>query len=161
MQSNQGCASALNTAGQTQAAVARAEAAWSTLQAAAEAHNIDPALLAAIGVRESGFQNVSQIGGGPGVGVFQLTVSPGSGVTFAQASNLQFAANYAAGMLATNESVLGAEFPSFTSAQLLEATAASYNIGVGGISGNPSTIDVGTAGNNYGSNVAGLTQCFK
>ncbi len=159
-QSNQ-CASALNTAGQTQAAVARAEAAWATRQAAAQAHNIDPALLAAVGVRESGFQNVTQIGGGPGVGVFQLTVAPGSGVTFAQASNLQFAANYAAGMLSANESVLGAEFPNFTSAQLLQATAASYNLGVGGISGNPATIDVGSAGNNYGSNVVGLTQCFK
>ena len=155
------CASALKTAGQNQSAIARANAAWGTLQAAAQANGINPALLAAIGVRESGFQNVWQSGNGWGAGVFQIDLSEHPNVTVAQAFNVSWAANYAAGMLAGNESVLSAEFTNFTAAQLLQATAASYNLGVGGISGNPSTIDVGTPGGNYGSNVAGLMQCFK
>jgi hypothetical protein len=54
------CAYALKTAGQNMSAVDRANAAWDTLQAAADANGIDPALLAANGVRESGFQNVSE-----------------------------------------------------------------------------------------------------
>jgi hypothetical protein len=47
---------------------------------------------------------------------------------------------------------LQSDFPRFTLDQLLQATAASYNFGTGNISGNPRTIDVGSTGNNYGSN---------
>ena len=132
------------------------------VSAAAAAHGIDPALLASIGVRESGFMNVPEVGGGRGAGVFQLTVGPGVGqVTAAQAYNLAFAANYAAEMLASNASYLSANFPNLTSAQLLQATAASYNLGVGKISGNPDTIDVGSTKGNYGSNIVAPMSCFK
>jgi uncharacterized protein YvpB len=100
------------------------------------------------------------------MGVFQLTNQPG--VTAAQAYDLTFAANYAANMLSNNENILSNEFPAFTPDQLLQATAASYNIGTDpntGISGNPNTIDVGTAPGgihgNYGSNVVGLMSCFQ
>lgn len=55
---------------------------------------------------------------------------------------------------------LAANFPNFTAAQLLQATAAAYNFGTGNISGNPSTIDVGSAGGNYGNNVVKLMDCF-
>ena len=160
------CKAALATANKSQAAVTRAENAWSVLQTAAEAHDIDPALLAAIGVRETGFMNIQEYNGGPGMGVFQLTNQPG--VTAAEAYNLTFAANYAANMLSNNENILSNEFPAFTPDQLLQATAASYNIGTDpntGISGNPNTIDVGTAPGgihgNYGSNVVGLMSCFQ
>jgi RHS repeat-associated protein len=152
------CAAALRTAGQTSAAVARANSSMSTLSQAASANGIDPALLAAIGVRETGFQNVAQVGGGGGMGVFQLTNQ--RGVSAAQAFNLSFSANYAAGMLSSNMASLSSAFPSFTSSQLLQATAASYNFGLTNISGNPNTIDVGTTGGNYGSNVVGLMSCF-
>ena len=161
MQQSQQCASALKTAGQTQAAVARAEAAWPTLSAAASANGIDPALLAAIGVRETGFQNEWQSGNGWGAGVFQIDLSKNSGVTVAQAFNVAWSANYAAGMLASNESAISSRFSNFTAAQVLQATAASYNFGVKNISGDPNTIDQGTTKNNYGSNVMGLMQCFK
>lgn len=154
------CPSALRTAGQNQAAVNRALSNWNTISAAAAANGIDPALLAAIGVRESGFRNVWQSGGGMGAGVFQIDLGANPNVTAAQAFNVPFAANYAAGMLASNSAYLGATFPNLTSAQLLQATAASYNFGVGNISGNPATIDVGSTGNNYGSNVVGLMSCF-
>ena len=63
-------------------------------------------------------------------------------------------------MLATNMATLAAKYPNLRPAQLLQATAASYNFGTGNISGNPGTIDVGTAGNNYGSNVLNLMDCF-
>jgi hypothetical protein len=54
----QGCTSALRTADQNQAAINHALSNWATISSAAAANGIDPVLLAAIGVRESGFQNV-------------------------------------------------------------------------------------------------------
>jgi hypothetical protein len=129
-----------------------------TLSQAASAKGIDPALLAAVGVRETGFQNVAQVGGGGGMGVFQLTNQ--RGVSPAQAYDLSFSANYAAGLLSSDMSALSTAFPSFTSSQLLQATAASYNFGVSNISGDPNTIDMGATGGNYGSNVVGLMSCF-
>jgi hypothetical protein len=94
------------------------------------------------------------------MGYFQLTNQPG--VTAAQAYDLTFAANYAANMLSDNMSILSNEFPAFTPDQLLQATAAAYNMsGPDQISGNPNTIDVGTTGGNYGSNVEGLMSCFQ
>jgi RHS repeat-associated protein len=161
----QNCAKGLQMANKDMAALNRANAAWDTLQAAADANNVDPALLAAIGVEESGFQNRNENdGAGVGVGVFQVTVSPSSGVTAAQAANLAWAANYAAAMLDANMDTLGANFPNFTQAQLLQATATSYNMGTGGISGNPNTIDVGSQRRgqqgNYGATVVNLMDCF-
>jgi RHS repeat-associated protein len=156
-----GCSSALAAANRSAAGVARANAAWSVLQTAAGANAIPTALLAAIAVRESNFMNVQETlqggGMGPGMGVFQLTNQPG--VSAAQAFNLPFAANYAAGMLSSNMNNLSSAF-SFTPAQLVQATAASYNFGTGNISGNPNTIDVGTTGGNYGSTVVGMMACF-
>lgn len=154
---NNPCSSALSAANRTPGGVARANAAWSVLQSAASAHNIPTALLAAIGVRETDFMNVQEYGGGPGMGVFQLTNQ--QGVTAAQAFNVPFAANYAANMLSSNMTYLSNAF-SFTPSQLMQATAASYNFGLGNISGNPNTIDVGTTGGNYGSTVVNVMGCF-
>jgi hypothetical protein len=144
------------------AARARAEANQTTLQSDADQAGIDRTLLAAIGIRESGFTNKNVAdGAGVGVGVFQITVSPKSGVTAAQAGNLTWAANWAANYLAGNTMKLAQNFPNFDPTQLLQATAASFNLGLGGIGGNPKTIDVGSAGNNYGSNVLDLMDCFQ
>ena len=159
---NAPCIAALRTARQDQAAVHRALNNWAVLRQVTAGTNIDPSLLAAIGVRETGFQNISeQDGAGVGVGVFQLTVSHSSGVTAAQAGNLSFAAAYATNMLSNNMAILGRRFPSFNGAQLLQATAASYNFGIDDISGDPNTIDAGSAHNNYGSNVVALQSCFR
>ena len=162
LRNHNGCGAALNVAGQAMAAVQNAFANWSTLDSAANGNWDGAALLAAVGVRESGFQNVNENdGAGVGVGVFQITVSPTSAVTAAQAGNLTWAANYAENMLTTNGKYLGNKFPNFTSAQLLQATAASYNFGTNNISGNPKTIDVGSTGDNYGSNVVQIMEnCF-
>lgn len=154
------CQSALATAGQNSSAIDRANANWSVIQSAAANNGIDPALLAAIGVRETGFRNIAQIGGGQGTGVFQIDLGQNPNVTTSQAYNLQFSANFAANMLETNMASLSAAHPNLNSTQLLQATAASYNFGAGNISGNPQTIDVGTTGGNYGSNVLGLMSCF-
>ena len=157
------CKSALRTAKQNQAAVQRARDNWPVLEAAASRYNIDPALLGAIGIRETGFLNKPQDGGGLGRGTFQIDLGAHPDVTEVQAYDLTFSANYAAKVLANNMALLGARFPNFTPGQLLQATAASYNIGTDrrrGISGNPNTIDVKTTHDNYGSNVVNLMQCF-
>jgi len=99
--------------------------------------------------------------------VFQLTVTPNSGVTSDRANNVTWAAIYAANMLATNMGFLQDAHTDFNQTQRLQATAATYSMGLGkhprgsNISGNPNTIDVGTKpNNNYGSLVSGLMNCF-
>ena len=152
------------------AALNRAMAAESTLVVATAGTPITWQFLAAIGIRESGFQNISEVdGAGVGVGVFQITVknnnvNPRYGVTVAQAGNLDWSASYAAQLLTSNMTYLTSKFPNFTPFQILQATAASYNMNPykpGNFTGNPSTIDAGTARSNYGSNVLDLLNCFK
>lgn len=153
------CARGITMSKMDRASVNRAVAAKATLQAAASRHGIDWRLLAAIGVRETGFRNINNPDpNDPGMGVFQLTSRPG--VTVAQARDLTFSANYAARLMAQNISIIKRRFPRFTQAQVIQAAAASYNFGVDDISGNPNTIDQGTTGNNYGQNILLLMNCF-
>ena len=153
-------------------ALNRALDAWGQLDAAASAHGIDLALLGAIGIRETQFRDKYQ-GCAPGVtwsptnrdcsgaGYFQIDLFNNPKVSTADAFNLSFAADWAANTLAGNMAYLANKFPNFTPDQLLQATAASYNLGRGGISGNPNTIDVGTRPDGkYGSNVLDLMNCF-
>lgn len=158
--SSKKCEDALTAAGQTMSAVQNAEANWVSIQNAVADSSIDPALVAAIGIRETGFTNIAQIGGGQGAGVFQIDLGANPSISTTQAYNVPFAANIAAAMLNRNMSILASSHPNFTKNQLLQATAASYNFGTGNITGNPSTIDTGTTGNNYGSNVVNLMSCF-
>lgn len=110
-------------------------------------YGVDPAMLAAIGVRETGFQNSVQPGpfqaNKTGIGIFQIT---NGSVPWVNSLTPMWAASYAASQLSSNIFTLAAAFPNFTSTQLLQATAASYNFGTPTISGNPATIDVGTTG---------------
>lgn len=158
---SQSCEDALAADNKDASAVARAVADWSTIQAAAESNGVDPDLLAAIAVRETGFLNIAQIGGGQGAGVFQIDLGKNPTVTSAEAYDIPFAANFAANMLATNMAILAAQHPNLDPSQLLQATAASYNFGTRNISGDPNRIDVGTTNGNYGSNVLGLMTCFQ
>ena len=158
---SQDCLQALAADKKNASAVTRAQAAYGTLTAAVEGTGVDWRLLAAIGIRESGFQDVTEVdGAGIGVGIFQLTVSPMSGVSAKQAHDLETAANYAALQLGKDLYTLSMRFPNFTKNQLAQATAAAFNFGIGNISGNPNTIDVGTARGDYGSNVMKLMDCF-
>jgi RHS repeat-associated protein len=137
-------------------ALGRASAAAITLSASGTGW----AMIAAIGIRETGFRNIDQPDG-QGAGVFQIDLGQHPEVTAAQAHDLAWAANWAANLLSVNALVLAAKFPDFTQGQLLQATAASYNFGTGNVSGNPATIDVGTTNDNYGSNILDLMRCFK
>jgi RHS repeat-associated protein len=157
---SQKCLDALAEAGQDTTALSSAAANWGTIEAAAGGYNIDPAMIAAIGVRESGFRDIAQIGGGQGAGVFQIDLGENSSISASRAYNVAFSAEFAGAMLSRNMMSIESRHPNFTHGQLLQATAASYNFGVGNISGNPSTIDTGTTGNNYGSNVINLMSCF-
>ena len=136
-----------------------------TLEKAGNAHGIDAALLAAIALKESNFINKAEVdGAGLGVGIFQITVNANSGVTARQASDPAWAADWAAKYLSSNRAYLAGQFPKFTGDELLQATAASFNLGPGRFSGNPATIDVGSMGtpeNGYGANVVQLMECFR
>lgn len=140
-------------------ALNRAIAASATLQSATSGTGIDWTVLAAIGIRETQFRNIDQKGG-KGVGVFQVDLGQNPSVTSGQASDITWAANWAAATLSSNNRRLASLYPNLDPAHLIQATAASWNLGVGGISGNPDTIDRGSAGDNYGSNVVGLMDCF-
>lgn len=147
-QKKKNCEKGLKLANTDSNAVDRANEIWDTLQNAADANNVDPALLAAITVRETGARNIPENGGGLGRGYFQIDLGAHPNVSEAQAYDPTFAANYAAKLLDSNMDKLSAAHPNFNPTQLLQATAASYNFGTGNISGNPNTIDVGTTGNN-------------
>jgi hypothetical protein len=162
------CQSGLQTAmtGPEGANVARigalnqALAAAPQLQAAVAGTNIPWQMLAAIGIRESGFRNVAQPDG-RGMGIFQIDLGAHPQVTAQQASDMTWAARFAANLLSTNMARLRQNHRNLNPAQLLQATAASYNLGVGGISGNPNTIDAGSPRNNYGSSVVNVMDCFR
>lgn len=156
------CSSALQTAGTNAGAMNRYYRTYQgTISNAANANGISPSFLASIGIRESGLQNIPQQGGGQGLGIFQIDLGIHPNVSQAQALNPSFAANFAANMLNSDMSSPAASYPNLNPTQLSQATAASYNFGVGNISGNPNAIDVGTTGNNYGSNVVAIAgSCF-
>jgi YD repeat-containing protein len=74
---SQGCLDALAEAGRTAAAVDRAYANVDALNKVAGEYNINmlgSKILAAIAIRETGFINRNEMGGGPGRGVFQISV---------------------------------------------------------------------------------------
>src|SRR5207249_2841779 len=113
------CKNALKVADKNGAAIDRANAAWPTISAAANANHIDPRLLASIGVRETGFQNIAEKGKGKGMGIYQLTNQPN--VTPAQAYDPTYAANYAAAKLSHDQQVLNKKFPNLTDDKLTQA----------------------------------------
>ena len=105
-------------------------------------------------------QNIAQPGG-QGRGVFQIDLGANPQVSEAQAFNPTYSANFAANMLSTNQTKLAQDHANLDPTHLAQATAASYNFGTSNISGNPNTIDVGTTGGNYGSNVMAIAgNCF-
>jgi len=150
-------------------ALSRAQSAAGMLQSAVAGTSIDWTMLAAIGLRESAFQDKNENdGAGVGVGVFQITVrnnnqDPANGPTVDQANDFTWAASYAAQLLNSNMNYLSGRFPDFSPEQLMQATAASHNMNPykrGNFTGNPNRIDVGTTGGNYGYNVLQLMNCF-
>jgi len=153
-------------------ALNRALAKLAVLTAAGDAHGVDPALLGAIGLRETGFRNINQPNG-QGVGLFQIDLGQNPSVTAGQASNVAFAANWAAAYLSGNAKDLAANYPDLSTMSLagfsgygdmsVIAPADTYNLGLGGVKkflNNTFDPDLGTTGENYGQNVWQLTKCF-
>ena len=148
----------------------RVVAMMDTIENAAEAHGIDPALLAAIALKENNGANGLQrceagiTWGDPkcsGAGMFQIDLHQHPGVSKDQALDVSFAADWAAKLLKTNMTILASVFKGD---ELLQATAASYNLGPHGFSGDATKIDKGSSGppkNGYGNNAVQLMECFR
>jgi len=73
---SQKCLDALQVTNKSPADVARVQGLMPTFRAAAAPYPIDPRMLAAIALRETGGRNIAEIGPGGGMGVFQLTHQP-------------------------------------------------------------------------------------
>ena len=164
------CKKALAAANKDFDAVARAEADAALIKAAASANGIDPNLLAAVGVQESGWRNRPQVGG-QGAGIFQIDL----GQHPAQA-NIAYipaqAANWAAGLLSWNYNYMETRYgdgPDATTAYAIR----SYNSWQGGVvspgarswatkNGMYTPLNSGTNPPlaNYVTSVLGLRNCF-
>jgi membrane-bound lytic murein transglycosylase MltF len=154
------------------AALNRAMAAESTLVAATAGTPITWQFLAAIGIRESGFQNKNQNGGGGGVGVFQIDLTRNPNVTAAEANSLSWSAAWAAQYLNTNLNALIKAIPMIDgpAPNYLWMDISSYNTGLQGQinwykSGQSPDYHTAPQGNgqyrnDYGSNVLNLLDCF-
>lgn len=160
------CREALRTAyGAGQAAVNRAAAGYNYVSTAANAHLIDPAILTAIGVRETGFRNIRETNAsGGGRGIFQIDVGyhPGQ-------ANIAFdppkAANYAAGLLEgrfSHYTDLGYGTGVATAAAVHDYNSSSRHTPAALRSDNIiPALDQSTTGHNYVSNVLNLAKhCF-
>jgi len=139
-------------------------AAW-YLKKAAGAHGIDWRVLAAIGIRETGFRNIGERGGGQGRGVFQIDAGEHPDVSDAQAFDPVWAADWAAGLI-SDELRRFAALVDGTSLNPYAPALAAYNSGPKNVAGaiaseNPlEALNGLTTGKNYVSNVLNLMECF-
>ena len=136
--------------------------------AATPGTDLDWTMLAAIGIRESGFVDKNQANG-LGVGVFQIDLGQNPSVTAGQASNTQWSADWMGTYLMRAESAFsGLQGVSADTMQWM--LAASWNTGIqgqinrynSGQSPDWQTAPMGNGQyrNDYGSNVLGLMHCF-
>jgi len=167
------CKAALAVAHKDFDAVERAEGAADVIRGAASANGVDPNLLAAVGVRESGWSNILEHGGGQGAGIFQIDLGAHpDAAAFARIPGQ--AANYAAGLLRTNYDHFESRYNADVDTTTAYATSAYNRWARGRFGGGPmeqavlgtapfgiyGPLDTGTANNNYASNVLGLRNCF-
>jgi len=94
------CNRALKNANKDAKSLERAKAEWSKLWKAAGGNAQLASILGAIGIRESGFQNISERGGG-GRGIFQIDITQNPSVTEAQAFDIDFSLNWMINFLST------------------------------------------------------------
>jgi len=168
---SQACLDAINKAKQIVAGLDRAKAAMDLLKQVADKYGFDPALLAAIGIRESNFQNQRQHNGG-GRGVFQLDITrhPELQAVAENPSRLGEQADYAGQILAHGTTKYGAYGADLAAAGgLREYNAGNrhnwstkkFAKGEGGLNATVARLDRGTAHNNYVSNVLAIAKnCF-
>jgi RHS repeat-associated protein len=138
-------------------------------------YGIDWRLLAAIGIRESNAGLDQREDGGWGRGYYQIDMKAQGWVGTedmagweARAMDFDWATDFAAAELARRRDILadvlaekGMEM--YSGDDLLRAMGATWNMypSPRNYSGIPELIDRGTTGNNYGSNIFDLMQCFK
>ncbi|MCU1285647.1 MAG: hypothetical protein JWO13_1997 [Acidobacteriales bacterium] len=91
-----GCKAGKAAAKTNQAAISRAYAAQPALQNAAGSNW---PILAAIGVRETNFSNISEVGGGLGRGVFQIDLGAHPSIHEIKAFDINFATTFAGNLL--------------------------------------------------------------
>jgi RHS repeat-associated protein len=161
------CNQALKAAGANAAAVTRALDNWSMIESAALQNGVDPTILAAMGIRESGFQNIPENGYGmydAGMGIFQIDARAHPDAT-SFAYNPTQAANYAAALVGGNYRT--SVFSGMSPVMALATALHSYNAGPNGLTpvlaatGYPGYMDIATTGGNYVSNVAAIAAyCF-
>jgi hypothetical protein len=100
------CRRALAEAHADMASLRRAYANVEAIEDAADEEGIDPNVLAAIGIRETGFRPIYENGAPPGTqgtGVFQIDMRYHSNnISLADALNVPSAARYAAGLLSNS-----------------------------------------------------------
>ncbi|CAN5407495.1 hypothetical protein BH20ACI2_BH20ACI2_14230 [soil metagenome] len=165
------CLGALKVAKKDINAINRAYAAADLLNRVGKATGMYPKLLAAIGVRETGFQNINQ-SGGLGKGIFQIDVgqNPNAGNII---GNIEAEATFAAQLLVSrmnHHSSATRGYPSGNYNAYLQFAAAirDYNARhsvTQNVMNRPGAtvadLDRGTALNNYVSNVLNLmNHCF-
>jgi len=158
----QKCQEALAQAGKNASALDRLSTYWPTVQEAAANNGVDPAILGAIAIRETGAQNIAETHYGPyerGMGIFQIDFRyhpDAAGIAYDPSA----AASYVAGMLST--SFLGYFHKGFSPPMALGAALHSYNAGAfGALPPSLANFDRGTTGGNYVSNVAAIAAyCF-
>ncbi len=157
---SQQCKNAVEAANRNPNAVNLANQNASIINAAAAQYGVNPALLSAIGVYESNFQNVSQPGG-LGVGVFQIDLGQNGNISLTQAQNLPTAASAAASILSQGFNYFYNK--GFSLVQSVIGSVRYYNAGPsGGISALTSgNFNAGTTGLDYVTNVLNIaTNCF-
>lgn len=191
------CQKALDVTSKDSNSVKRALANWDLLMQVEKKYGIDAAILAAIGVRESEFDSVKEIGGGKGRGVFQIDMGWHSGsISEADAMDMTESAFYMGKILrgwyddhyeaaqASGYSIVNNSRPSVSS---IAASIHAYNSGKAytrhyknpkdvsqGFNytlsngfksvldgGGVNSLDAGTTGLNYVSNVWNIARdCF-
>lgn len=132
-------------------------------------------IVAAIGIRETYFQNIAEYGSDGkdatnhlGRGVFQIDLGQNPGVTEGQAFDIQFSAHFASDKITADRKNYPADLSNLTPDLALAETIHDYNasprthggtrhqalLGVPGL-------DSFTTGHNYVSNVLNLINCFQ
>ena len=105
------------------AAVNRAKAAWGMLTTAGNAHGVDPKILAALGIRETGFRNITG-DHGHGNGIFQFDDH-----SYPDARNWAYDPATAADRAADKVGGLAQRFSDFGAELATAGALRSYNAG--------------------------------
>jgi RHS repeat-associated protein len=155
------CERGLKNAKQKPDSVTRANQAADLLKQVAAKNGLDWRLLAAIGIRESGFKNLAQSGGGLGRGIFQIDRGAHPEVSNRQAYDPTWSANWTAGNAAAGIEKYGGQNPQLSNAIAARFHNAGGKYMVGKIARGIPALDRGTAHHNYVSNILDLMNCFK